>query len=90
MKKSIFITLLSLFSVSLFACPVCEKQQPKILQGIAHGAGPNGNVDYAIVIGMSIIVLITLFYSLKYIFQPKETNSNHIKRTILNFDEYGQ
>ncbi|SHG05332.1 hypothetical protein SAMN05444396_10453 [Flavobacterium segetis] len=86
MKKSIFITLFSLFSVGLFACPVCDKQQPKILQGIAHGAGPDGNVDYAIVIAMSIIVLITLFYSVKYIVQPKETNSNHIKRTILKFD----
>jgi hypothetical protein len=90
MKKSIFITLISLFSVGLFACPVCEKQQPKILQGIAHGAGPDSNVEYGIVIGMSIIVLITLFYSVKYLVQPKETDTNHIKRNILNFDEYGQ
>lgn len=90
MKKSIALTVFSLISVGVFACPVCEKQQPKILQGIAHGAGPDGTIDYAIVIVMSIIVLITLFYSVKYLVRPKETNSDHIKRTILNIDEYGQ
>jgi hypothetical protein len=86
MKKSIFITLISLFSVTAFACPVCEKQQPKLLRGIAHGAGPNSYIDYAIVIVMGIIVLITLFYAVKYIANPKETEADHIKRTIINFD----
>lgn len=71
---------------SAWACPVCEKQQPKILQGIAHGAGPESNFDYAIVWVMVIIVLISLFYSLKYLIKPGEKNDNHIKRIVLNFE----
>ena len=86
MKKSIISVLLTLFSVVIYACPVCEKQQPKILRGIAHGAGPDSNIDYAIVFVMSIIVLITLFYYVKYIVKPKENEDNHIKRTIINFE----
>lgn len=78
--------MLTLFSVGIYACPVCDKQQPKILRGIAHGAGPDNTIDYAIVIVMSIIVLLTLFYSVKYIVKPKENNADHIKRTIINFD----
>lgn len=86
MKKVLISTILSLSVVAVYACPVCDKQQPKILRGIAHGSGPESNIDYAIVIVMSIIVLVTLFYSVKYLIKPKENDHNHIKRTIINFD----
>jgi hypothetical protein len=86
MKKILILSILSLSSVAIYACPVCDKQQPKILRGIAHGAGPDSNVDYAIVIVMSIIVLVTLFYSVKYLVKPKENEDNHIKRTIITFE----
>jgi hypothetical protein len=84
--KNFILTILFL-CITLFvnACPECEKQQPKILKGIAHGAGPQSQWDYVIVWGMVAIVLITLFYTLKFIIKPNENKRNHIKNTILNF-----
>ena len=86
MKKSIYTTLLLVLSAISYACPMCDKQQPKILKGIAHGAGPESNLDYVIVWGMVAFVALTLFYAVKYLVKPKENNDNHIKRTIINFE----
>ncbi|MEO8569373.1 MAG: hypothetical protein ABI419_09555, partial [Ginsengibacter sp.] len=66
------------------ACPACEKQQPKLLKGITHGAGPGGNWDYVIVAIAVAIVLFTLFFSVKWLIRPGEQSQNHIKRLILN------
>lgn len=66
------------------ACPACEKQQPKLLRGITHGTGPDSQWDYAIVSITVIIVIFTLFYSLKWIFRPGEKSENHIKNLIIN------
>lgn len=85
MKKGLILTLLLLcISVLVYACPVCDKQQPKVLQGISHGAGPDGNLDYAIVWLAVGIVLLSLFYTIKWMIRPGEKNNNHIKNTILN------
>ena len=67
-----------------YACPACEKQQPKLLKGITHGAGPDGNWDYVIVAIVVIIVLFTLFFSVKWLIRPGEQSQSHIKRLILN------
>lgn len=86
MKKT-FLFIASLFqTIAAFACPVCDKQQPKILRGIAHGAGPESGLDYIIVWTVVIVALITLFYSIKYLIGPREAETTHIKRTILTFD----
>lgn len=85
MKKIIFpIIVLFLHASVAFACPVCDKQQPKILQGISHGTGPQSNWDYAIVWAAVVIVLLTLFYTVKWLARPGEKNDDHIKRTVLN------
>jgi hypothetical protein len=68
----------------LFACPVCEKNQPAVLKGITHGTGPQNNWDYVIVIAAVILVLYTLFYTVKLIIRPGEKDNNHIKRTVIN------
>ncbi|MBU0942257.1 MAG: hypothetical protein KKD36_12600 [Bacteroidetes bacterium] len=86
MKKSIYTFILSTFTMAIYACPMCEKQQPKILRGIAHGAGPESNLDYVIVWTMVAFVIITLFFSLKYLIKPKENEKNHIKRNHLIFE----
>lgn len=84
--KNFILTILFLCTTLIVnACPECEKQQPKILKGIAHGAGPQSQWDYVIVWGMVAIVLITLFYTLKFMIKPNENKRNHIKNTILNF-----
>ena len=66
------------------ACPVCEKQQPKITQGLTHGAGPQSNWDWVIIAIISVITILTLIYSLKYLLKPGEKNENHIKHSILS------
>lgn len=85
MKKLSLLLLVFIFQhAAVLACEVCKKQQPKLLQGISHGAGPQSNWDYVIVWAAVIIVLATLFYSIKWLIRPGEENTDHIKRTILN------
>lgn len=84
MKKLVLVFLFFLPGLIAFACPVCEKQQPKILQGITHGAGPGSQWDYIIVWIAVIIVLATLFYSIKWLINPGENSPAHIKQSILN------
>jgi uncharacterized protein HemY len=86
MKKNQYSILFTTLSIATYACPMCEKQQPKVLRGITHGAGPESNLDYVIVWTMVLIVFITLFFALKYLIKPKEDETNHIKRTIINFE----
>lgn len=83
MKKIILLLLFCLPGLIAFACPACEKQQPKLLKGITHGAGPGSQWDYVIVSIIALIVLVTLFYSVKWLFKPGEKSPNHIKQFIL-------
>lgn len=81
----IILTVLLLFlTATVYACPVCDKQQPKFLRGISHGTGPQNNWDYVIVWVTVAIVLFTLFYTIKWLIRPGEKDNNHIKRTVLN------
>lgn len=84
MKKYSLLIPLLLFRIAAQACPACEKQQPRILRGISHGTGPESQWDYVIVWAAVIAVLLTLFYSVKWIIRPGETASSHIKQFILN------
>jgi len=71
-------------SISTYACDACQKQQPKILKGISHGAGPESKWDWVVIITIFAITIVTLWMSLKYIIKPGEKGQDHIKRTILN------
>ena len=84
MKKYVVLILLFLSAITAYACPVCEKQQPKILRGITHGAGPDSRWDYLIIAVSVVIVLVTLFFSVKWLIKPGEKSLSHIKLTILN------
>jgi hypothetical protein len=70
--------------LSAMACEACKKQQPKLLQGITHGRGPDSSWDYVILMVMIIVTLYVLFATVKCIFRPSEKNDEHIKRLILN------
>lgn len=83
-RKPLFIFLFVLSAQIVSACPVCEKQQPKITQGLTHGAGPQSNWDWVIIAIITAITLLTFIFSLKYLIKPGERNSNHIKQSILN------
>lgn len=83
--KIVLVLLILLFQTTvILACPVCEKNQPKLLKGIAHGTGPQSNLDYIIVWTAVILVLFTLFYTVKWLIWPGEKAANHIKRTVIN------
>lgn len=82
--RTSLILLFVLLAQMVSACPVCEKQQPKITQGLTHGAGPQSNWDWVIIAFITAITVLTFVFSLKYLIKPKEKNTNHIKRLILN------
>jgi formate hydrogenlyase subunit 3/multisubunit Na+/H+ antiporter MnhD subunit len=84
MKKIVLLVTILLISIKGFACDVCENNQPEPLKGITHGIGPTGQIDYIIITIAAIIVAVALFFSIKYLVKPKETNSNHIKNIVLN------
>ena len=54
--------------------------------GITHGAGPQSNWDYLIVSAVAIIVVATLFFSVKWLLWPGEKGEKHIKRIVLNYE----
>lgn len=85
MKTFLLTVLATLLSLAAFACPVCEKQQPKVLQGISHGAGPQSDWDYVLVWATVVIVVLCLFFSIKWLARPGEKGEDHIKRTVLDF-----
>ncbi len=72
--------------IEVLACEACKKQQPKILRGVTHGAGPTSDWDYVAVWGIAIVVVISLFLAIRWIARPGEKESDHIKRTVLTFD----
>ncbi len=84
MKRLSGALLLVMTSIMAIACPVCERNQPKLLKGVTHGAGPESQWDYVIVWGTVIIALLTLFFSVKWLVRPGEKSEKHIKRMILN------
>lgn len=86
MKKRILLVvgLFLLGHYATFACDVCKENQPKGFENITHGAGPSGNIDFIIIWGAVIIVAFTLFYSVKYLINPKEDNPDHIKNIVKN------
>jgi hypothetical protein len=85
MKQTITLLTIFILNISLaMACPVCEKQQPKLLRGITHGAGPQSNWDWVIVGIIAAITLFTFLFSAKYLLFPKEKNADHIKHQILH------
>lgn len=85
MKIKAFLILLTVLSVQIVtACPICDKQQPKITQGLTHGVGPQSNWDWVIIAIIAAITVLTLVLSLKYLIKPGEKNTDHIKQSILN------
>ena len=84
MKKISLIFVLVSMQFAAFACPLCEKKQPAVFKGITHGTGPDSNWDYAIVVAMVVIVLLTLVYTIKYLVKPGEKNQSHIKHTVIH------
>jgi phage shock protein PspC (stress-responsive transcriptional regulator) len=84
MKVLYFLAAMLMSCLGSYACPACEKQQPKFLKGITHGVGPDSRWDYIIVVVSLVLVLVTLFYSIKWLIRPNETMHWQIKNSIIN------
>ncbi|MBO9565299.1 MAG: hypothetical protein J7621_21160 [Niastella sp.] len=84
MKKCIGLLLCSLYQVYVFACDACQKQQPAITRGVSHGGRPDSEWDYLIVGIVAVLVLLTLFFSIKWLIRPGERSEQHIKYVIIN------
>lgn len=76
--------LLLVFSAGkVFACEVCKKNQPEVLQDVSHGTGAQADLDYIIIWSAVIIVGITLFLSVKFLIRPNEGRKEHIKNIVV-------
>lgn len=85
MKIKVLITaILLVYTKLIFACEVCERNQPAITKGWTHGTGPGSSWDWVNISVMTIITLLTLIFSIKFLVKPGEKDENHIKRQILN------
>jgi len=86
MKKSLLtIICVLLGGIQVLACDVCKGQQPEVLQDVTHGTGPQGVFDYLILWGAVIIVCITLFLSIRFLWRPDKLDKRHpIKFLPLN------
>jgi hypothetical protein len=88
MKKTLTALFLLASGLVTNACPVCERATAKTAFGsITHGTGPTSNWDYVAVVIAIISVLLTLVYTIKYLVKPDEKNNDHIKYSILNFEQ---
>lgn len=84
--KKISVSFFLLFTgIISRACPACEAAQPKVLRGITHGSGPTSNWDYVAGIVTVLIVIVVLYFTIKWLVDPGEKEENHIKRSVLNF-----
>lgn len=89
MKRLVLsLWMISAVTIQLLACPVCERNQPKLFRGILHGGGPESKWDYVIVAIIFVISLLTLFYAIKWLIKPGEKQENHIKRWVLKQEEH--
>lgn len=84
MRRPFISFILLVASSSAFACEVCKRNQPKVLQEYTHGAGPGGTVDYLIMGSAILIVVVALGLSIKYLIKPNENNPDHIKNIVTN------
>ena len=82
MKKIILLCILFSGAVSVYACPVCERNKARYLQGITHGSGPESNWDLVIVCAIGLLTVVTLFYSVKWLINPNEKDPGHIKYSL--------
>ena len=87
LKFKSFAILMIVFLIqsplSTYACEVCKENQPKVLRGITHGVGPQGDWDYIIISFAALVVAATFIISVKLLVNPKESDPKHIKNFIL-------
>lgn len=82
LKQKLTLIFLLIINFS-WACDACKLAQPPVTRSFTHGAGPQGNLDWIIVGVVSVIIIYTLIFSVKYLAKPGEKKKDHIKYSIL-------
>ncbi|MGS0748692.1 hypothetical protein [Halpernia sp. GG3] len=73
------LTLLFLLIINLSWAQLCNTKPSVIFDyTVTHGA-----IDWIIVAVVSVIILYTLVFSIKYLAKPGEEKNSHIKYSIL-------
>lgn len=83
-SRLLIVVALTLTTLPVLACDVCQKNQPAPLRGITHGTGPQAAWDMPIIWTAVAIVGITLVLAVKMLVRPGEHHSSHIKHRILH------
>jgi len=83
MKAVAVILLASFLPAKVWACEVCESNQPEVLKNVTHGPGPQSDWDFVIIWSAVAIVALTLYLSLKYLLRPNEQSGSHIKNIVV-------
>ncbi len=65
------------------ACEACNQRQPKLLQGITHGSGPESWWDYVVVVFMLMVTVYSFYATVKCLMRPNEKKYKNIKNFIL-------
>jgi hypothetical protein len=86
MKRILILFLMTIAAAAARACPTCTIGQPKIIQAISHGPGPDSRWDYLIALAFVIITILTAWYSIKWLIRPGEKAGSHPKNLIFNQD----
>lgn len=81
-KLGLLLSAISVHQIAV-ACAACQQQQPAVMKNITHGTGPDSNWDYLIAGIASVIVLFTLYYSVKWLIRPGEQSPGHIKQLVI-------
>ena len=73
------LTLLSFLIINQSQAQLCNTKPSTLFDyTVTHGT-----IDWIIVAVVSVIILYTLIFSIKYLAKPGEEKSNHIKYSIL-------
>lgn len=85
MKVRIIFLLAMLINLVAIGCPVCERNKSKAENWLSvHGSSPESNWDYVIVVIVIIVAVASLYYTVKWLINPKENNKEHIKYLFIN------
>lgn len=85
MKKNLLLLVSLLVSLPIWACPVCDKRQPKGFAGITHGVGPSGVFDYLMLYGSILVVVLTAGLFIRFALWPESARNLVRRRQMSSF-----
>lgn len=88
MKKLLLLLLangLAALPFWAFACPICERRQPKGFAGITHGVGPGGTFDYLMLYTSLLVVALSFGLLLRFTLKADSPRNLVRRRQVSSF-----